>query len=190
MQANVYSKSYLLQSEDLQKISKVLLIDRFLPILQGAAQIDKPLEVLALSQALAMDFVTSYLYGLNASFDFLRNVEEREDWLSTYGVLKGYFGIFGELIQPIMILSQIGIQLIPDNVFQSIAKIGAWNLAMCTKAATEKANTYGDTTKAVVYEHILQGIESGETMTGPTPAHLAVAQELQDHTFAVSFSEH
>ena len=103
MVANVYAKSYLSQSEDFQKISEVL-INRFLPILQSAAQNDKPIEVFALNHALAMDFITSYLCGLNASFDFLRNVEERENWLSTYGVLSGYYSILGELIQPIMIL--------------------------------------------------------------------------------------
>ena len=60
---------------------------------------------------------------------------------------------------------------------------------MCNIATTGKTNAYGDTSKAVVYEHMLQRAKSGEIKTGPHPVELVVAQEMQDHTFAVSFSK-
>ena len=80
MLSHVYSKSYIQNSIDLQVLSGVLLFERLFPILQAAAQDEKPLNMYSLNQALGLDFMSAYLFGISNSTDFIRNVSARDKY--------------------------------------------------------------------------------------------------------------
>jgi len=59
-------------------ISKSMIFDRLLPIFQSSAEKDNTAEVLELGATIEMDFTCSYLFGLNAGSDFLRDADFRK----------------------------------------------------------------------------------------------------------------
>jgi len=72
MISNVYSKSFIQSSTDLETISKVLLFERTLPILERASTSAERVNVIRLNGALGSDFMISYLLGLGSCQDFIR----------------------------------------------------------------------------------------------------------------------
>lgn len=88
MVSNVYSKSYLQNSEDLQTIANHLIFDRFLPILESVAEKGIEMDVLDFLQAVGMDFTSAYLFGLPNGTDFMNNVKYRRFWLQDYKTFK------------------------------------------------------------------------------------------------------
>ena len=89
MISNVYSKSYLHNSADLQKLARILLRDRFLPAVKSAAQQGASIDVLEFSQATGMDFMSAYLFGLSNSTDFIRDIPRRKAYFTTFKAKSG-----------------------------------------------------------------------------------------------------
>ncbi|KAF5014341.1 hypothetical protein F66182_14706, partial [Fusarium sp. NRRL 66182] len=81
MLSNVYSKSYLQNSPDLQKVSSIIVADRFLPLLSKLAQSREAINVLPLLQGLGQDFTSAYLFGSKYGTDFIHDVAKRDHWL-------------------------------------------------------------------------------------------------------------
>ena len=84
----MYSKSFLQTSPDLQRLSEILILGRFLPIIGSAADRGLELDVFSCNQAIAMDFTTAYLFGVPNGTDFVNNVEYRNHWLKEHGATK------------------------------------------------------------------------------------------------------
>lgn len=82
--ANVYSKSYLQGSEDLQKASTDLIYNRLLPIMRGMSERGVQMDVLDFFQGVFMDNITAYLFGASNSTDFMNEVSYRRYWLADY----------------------------------------------------------------------------------------------------------
>lgn len=166
-------------------MSKALVFDRLLPILQSAALEDAPVEVLELSAAIGMDFTCAFLFGLDAGSDFLRNVEYRKHWLGTYHLVKGYFTWLAELIIPVILASKVGINIVPPSAFQTIREMEEWNLKMCNVAkASHASGDHGGSTRPVVYEQIAQRLEKVDSNTTSHPRDLIIASEMLDHILA------
>ena len=88
MVSNVYSKSYLQNSEDLKLVSQSLLYRQFLPILEDAASKGGSLDVFDLTQALGMDVTSGYLFGTANMTNFLGDAEYRHRWYAWYEKTK------------------------------------------------------------------------------------------------------
>lgn len=88
MLANVYSKSYVQSSEDLQIASVQLTYGRLLPIMDGFAKRKVQLDVLDFFQGVFMDHMTAYLFGLSNATDFMNMVSYRRYWLADYKNFK------------------------------------------------------------------------------------------------------
>lgn len=84
----MYSKSFLQTSSDVQRLSGILISRRFLPIIGSIAEKGLEMDVFSFSQAVAMDFITSYLFGVSNGTDFMNNVEYRNHWLEEYEAYK------------------------------------------------------------------------------------------------------
>ena len=84
MISHVYSKSFIHSSPDMQKVSSIVLGERFLPAVGAAADAGQEVNVLEFSQASGMDFMSAYLFGLSNSTDFIRNIPERREYFSTF----------------------------------------------------------------------------------------------------------
>ena len=84
----MYSKSFLQNSPDLQRLSEILTLGRFLPIIGSNADQGLELDVFNFNQAVAMDFTTAYLFGVSNSTNFMKNVEYRNHWLEEFEASK------------------------------------------------------------------------------------------------------
>jgi len=82
--SNIYSKTSIQHSADMTNISKELIFNRLLPLLERAASDGAGIDVLQLGGAIGMDFISAFIFGLDAGTDFLRQIEERKDWLDAY----------------------------------------------------------------------------------------------------------
>ena len=179
MLANVYSKSYLQNSEDLQKASAHLMYHRFLPIM--ADVIDNKggeLDVLDFMQGVGMDFTSAYLFGLPNGTDFMNDARYRQHWLDIFKTFK--------------------IQLPKQRVGGEIER---WCLAMCEaaerslhsdpaqtpkeKEEKEKETSSTPTTHPVVFARLTQSLQTSQPpLSSPKPPLRTAASEMLDHLVA------
>ncbi|EGD99722.1 hypothetical protein TESG_07063 [Trichophyton tonsurans CBS 112818] len=187
MVSRVYSKSFILASEDLRVASEKLIWERYLPMFERIAQPssfpsdreeermnlgpDKTLNVFPPFQAMGMDFMTAYLFGIDASTDFLRDTEYRDHWLKLYSVFKT--------------------QLPKQRAFGEVENLC---LKMCDQVASQlsckekgEAEFKTGSTKPVVYGQLFNGIFSQinpDSDAEKADARFRVASEMMDHIVA------
>lgn len=162
MLSNVYSKSYLQNSPDLQRLSSIIVVGRFLPLLAKLAQKREAINVLPLLQGLGQDFTSAYLFGSKYGTDFIRDVAKRENWLDMYETFK---------------------VLHPKE--RSFGEFEQWCLALCNKVSDdlkeEKArNDQG--TQPVVYAQFYRCLEKNHEPW--ERKKLVLASEMLDHLIA------
>lgn len=93
MLSHVYSKSYIRSSIALQELSRVLIVERLLPVPQRAAKSAEPFDAYSLNQALGADFMTSYLSGVGNSTEFICNVKVRKETMQNFQTkTRGFLG--------------------------------------------------------------------------------------------------
>jgi cytochrome P450 len=73
----VYSKSFVTRSPDLQKLAAVILFERFLPVLVEAAKNDQDIDVYELSRAIGAEIGSAYEVGLQNGLDIVRLGQEQ-----------------------------------------------------------------------------------------------------------------
>ena len=167
MLSNVYSKSYLQNSMDLQKVSDRLMFDRFLPIIHRIHEHGGDLDVLDFMQGVGMDFTSAYLFGLSNGTDFINNSVYRRHWLEVYKIFKK--------------------SLPRDRADGEIAK---WCLSMCEATDrfihSEKKKEDPSETQPVVYERLAQSLrESAQSDIPSLKSTIATtASEMLDHLIA------
>ena len=165
MVSNLYSKSYLQGSEDLQRASTHLMLDRFLPIMQSVADKGVEMDVLDFFQGVGMDFTSAYLFGLSNGTDFMHDVKYRQHWLAEYSVFK-------------------------DQLPQERAggEVERWCLAMCEAAEeflrTGKADNGSPTTQPVVYGRLSQSLAATSKELDSRSLMTTTASEMLDHLVA------
>ncbi len=168
MISHVYSKSYLQNSLDLKTLSHVLLFDRFLPLVNLAAQNQARVETLEFFQAVNMDFMSAYLFGITNSTDFMRDVKARQHYIHMY---------------------QTKLQRLPGSEIAT-RYLESHCLSMCNAAETfsqtpEKLSASTLTTNPVVYNQLsLQRSKLSPSIDTSRPENLVVASEMLDHLLA------
>lgn len=167
MITNVYSKSYLYNSQDLQTLSSVLLHDRLLPLLQHLATNKEPVDVLEMFRAASMDFMSAYIFGITNSTDFLHDAPARQHYFQLYRTESRHL----------------------PGADRAIQELEAFCMSMCQAAeefSREPPNPFSTattpSTKAVVYSQL-----SSQLDLFPHPTYrkdLALASETFDHLIA------
>jgi cytochrome P450 len=159
MLSHIYSRSYIGSSTDLHELSRVLIVERLLPVLQKAAESAEPFDAYSLNQALGADFMTSYLFGIGNSTDFIRNVEARKETMQNYRTKTR--GLPGKE--------------------KASRELDALILSLCESAGTSSQKALSDASSyPVVYSQLSARLSNSES---PLPNHinLAVASEMIDH---------
>ncbi len=197
MFANIYSKSVLQSSPVIRELSEEIVIKRLLPIIEAAAQDGKPLNVLEYSAAVNMDFISSFVFGLQNGADFLVDTKTRKRWLAGREITKGHG--FWPLEFPVWtsFLRKIGIHLEPPQIHSARKEVKDLCLDMLQRlesSANSSENSPGDHktstwTKPVVYEQLLSQLSpsAGKPSSVPLPVtkfRLMLASELMDHVLA------
>ena len=198
MISNVYSKSYLQSSPQMHKLSETLLFDRYLPIIHTAATKGTYIDVYELNFAVAMDFITAYVFGLDNGSNFLEDVQYRKHWLGLYQSRKVYEFWPQELPKVTSFLSKVSINVVPQYVDAANLELEDWCLKLCEKAAavqsqkatgTSGPDDEANNTISTVYTQLSQSLDSPFAKSSPLdppppPADLSIASEMLDHSLA------
>lgn len=94
---NVYAKSTLLSSPAFASISKTIVHDRLMVRLRDFAKTGEIVEFYDIFFALAMDCVTAYLFGLNASSNLVMQPELARKYAKAYKTRVEYVSLPQEL---------------------------------------------------------------------------------------------
>ena len=169
--SGLYSKSYLLGSPDFRVLSRVVLFDRLMPILNKAATDGAGIEMLELGSALAVDFMSAYLFGIANSVNLTglgreaartRHVENGKKKLRN---LKGADVAGKELEDEIFALCLKADQLVKNEKFSR-------------EKATDEEHT--QTTQPVVFAQLRASIPEKEGVTDETTLLRLMASEVID----------
>lgn len=130
--ANIYSKSFLQSSSQIEANSRELLFTRVLPLIDSSAQAQDACEVHEMNSAFAMDFVTAYLFGISRSTNFTQNTELRRRFLRAYYSRRHWQAISAETPPFIKnILQSLGISLFSTSVQEERNWMTAWTRDLC-----------------------------------------------------------
>ncbi|KAF2192180.1 cytochrome P450 3A6 [Zopfia rhizophila CBS 207.26] len=168
MLSHVYSKSYLLNSKDMQVLSSAIIFDRLFPILEAAAQDSKPLDLYQANRALGADFMSAFVFGLTNSTNLTCNTTERQEFFHNHDELLRNPAEKGKARQEI---EGYGLELCQ-----------AANALLRRPSAKMKSSTTAST-EPVVYAQLYSRLpkESLKTNAAISPA---LASETLDHFVA------
>jgi cytochrome P450 len=206
MVSHVYSKSFLHSSPSLAAQSDAIINDRLLPILSlscSESQSPPGLDVHSLFAAVAMDFISTYCFGIRHSSNFIQQKGYRDHWLELYRVRKGYGFFEQELPRLSKAVGALGIRLTPTWATAATKELEAWckkhsdaTVAFLQDPETHTYDTHAPDNTAhdpVVVRSLLAGMAKEEHAHGAAsllattslarPA-LAVASEIIDHVLA------
>ncbi|KAM5456637.1 hypothetical protein MaudCBS49596_000878 [Microsporum audouinii] len=192
MLANIYSKSYLQASPQLKAITEAILFDRLFPILEEYASLESVVEVHELNNAIALDFMTGYIFGLPAASNFLQNPSLRRKWFSTYHSRKQFEFYIQETPVLLSWSKKLGFPLIPKWCTEANEYMETWGLEACDKAE-ENISSTNPVAVPIVYRQLKQALEkqyvvnSGSELCDKNAAQqvrLEVACETFDHLTA------
>ena len=206
--SNAYSKSYLQTSLDFRQMAQTIIFDRLLPAIQASDVSNRPLEALYLSNAVAMDFIMAYCFGLENGSDFINNVEERELWLNTFMSRRPFQYWDGELPSLTALSTRLGLSVVPKWVRAAARWLDDWFLPYCQRAeqliSTEKAAETDEasqtshptedqasdiekkgkgTSRPIVYGLLKSSLPNDPSLSS-YPTHLQIASEVYDHVAA------
>ena len=169
MVSNVYSKSYLQSSQDLQTLSDRLIFEHFLPMMQQVEEhAGGELDVLDFMQGVGMDLTSAYLFGSSNGTNFMHDADYRRHWIQEYATFK--------------------FQLPQERADGEIER---WSFAMCEAAersiqSEKKPNEDPSETEPVVYGRLVKSLRdlAQDDVPGSKPAIVITASEMLDHLIA------
>jgi hypothetical protein len=202
--ASLYTKTTVQSSPDIRKIAKSVIVDRLLPLIEAAAEDQNPLDMLELSLAVSMDFVTAYLFGLQSSSNFLQDVQSRQRWLAVHQSAKecGFWPL--EFPRLTSFLTKLGINLVPGRAVSAGAEVKDLCLQMLKKVESDpdssspqvilgpkSVDENSKRTKSTVYDQLLRTLHPSVAKSSSVPVsessselRLTIASELMDHIMA------
>ncbi|KAJ5543419.1 hypothetical protein N7535_005846 [Penicillium sp. DV-2018c] len=188
MLSNIYSKSTLQTSPHLRLVSNAVISDRLLPILDEAAKSGKSVDVHDLNQGLTMDFVSSYLLGLQNGTNFLQDPSARKKWLRLYLCRKPFEFYAQEVPYLDGWLRRIGLRVVPKYCDEANKVLDAWTLDLCDKAGQLVSSTEPGV-EPVVYKQLKQSLDkyslkNGEPEPDKAQQRLDIACEMYDQLTA------
>ncbi|KAJ5142724.1 uncharacterized protein N7515_001511 [Penicillium bovifimosum] len=188
MLSNIYSKSTLQTSPHLRIVSNAIISDRLLPILDEAAKSGKPVDVHDLNQGLTMDFVSSYLFGLQNGTNLLQDPSVRKHWLHLYMCRKPFEFYAQEVPYLDGWLRRIGLRAVPKYCDEANKMLDAWALDLCDRAEQIVSSTQPGV-EPVVYKQLKQSLDkhslkNGEAEPDKAQQRLDIACEMYDQLTA------
>ena len=130
--ANIYSKSFIATSPQMQANSQEILCKRFLPLIDPLAQSGESVDIHELNNAFTMDMMTAFQFGITHSTNFIQNSEVRKKYLHLYHSRRNWQFVSSELPPwSRRALQLIGISLYPEHVHMANEWLENWAKNMC-----------------------------------------------------------
>ncbi|CAL5872786.1 uncharacterized protein PFLUO_LOCUS7055 [Penicillium psychrofluorescens] len=188
MLSNIYSKSTLQSSPHLRMASNAVVFDRLLPLLHETASSDSPIDVHDMNQGLTMDFVSSYLFGLQNGTNHLQNHSYRKHWLHLYLCRKPYEFYHQEMPNLNGWMKCVGLRVIPKYCDDANEMLDNWALDLCDRAEQAMSSTEPGV-EPIVYKQLKQSLDKHSSKDrGPKPdpaqERLDIACEMYDQLTA------
>ncbi|KAJ5678767.1 hypothetical protein N7462_007011 [Penicillium macrosclerotiorum] len=165
MLSNIYSKSTLQSSPHLRVVSKAVIVERLLPILEDAAAASQTLDVHDLNSGLTMDFVSCYLFGLKNGTNHLQDHSFRKHWLHMYMCRKPFEFYQQELPYLNSWMKCVGLRVIPKFCDTANDMLDAWALDLCGKAEQSMDST-DPTIEPIVYKQLKYSLDKQAAKDG------------------------
>ncbi|KAI4160529.1 MAG: hypothetical protein LQ342_005636 [Letrouitia transgressa] len=190
MISNVYSKSFVQSSPQVQKISQLIIFSRLLPLIDKAVIENRPLDVLEINYSSAMDFITAFIFGLQNGTNFLQEVIAGRHWLEIYQSRLPYRFWNAELPGLVSFFHKLGIPIVPRKVGAVDIEIEDWTLNKCEAAKISMADSSprssSHETDPVVFAHLSTALRASKLKPSSPdpkllPPDLNIASELLDH---------
>lgn len=181
MISNIYSKSFLQKSPGLALISRKILFERLLPILEQCSNEGSEVEVHELNNSVTMDFVTAYIFGLPSGTNFLQDVPTREKWLDYYQCRKPFEFYHQEVPGLTAWARTLKVPLIPKWADTANDYMEEWGLQLCDNAE-EYISTTDPETEPTVYKQLKRSMSKSKG--NPKQHRLEIACELYDQLTA------
>lgn len=138
-------------------ISDNIIHDRLLPILNKAATSDMTVDIHDVNQALTMDFVSAYLFGLKNGSNLLQDVPLRDSMIHFYQCRKPYEFYNQEIPEFVAWLQSFGLRLIPKWCDEANEVLGSWTLELCDKA-DESRESKDPAIEPFIYKQLKQAM--------------------------------
>ncbi|KXJ89800.1 cytochrome P450 [Microdochium bolleyi] len=199
--SNVYSKSYIATSPAAAAQADVIVNDRLMPLLHKSTAHEQKLQgidVHSLFCAVAMDFITSYCFGVPRSSNFIQDKNYRDHWLKLYMTRKGYGFFEQELPFLASVVRRTGLSLTPAWVRAANQELEKWcknksDAAVQSLRRSDFSAAGQVSHEPVVVRSILSGIDREDQNQGEDSLlhatairqpELSVASEVLDHVLA------
>lgn len=206
MISNVYSKSVINGSSSLFTQTTRILNSRFLPLLRSArenAQEDGhpagTINITPVLNAVTMDIVTAYIFGISASSNLLGSPKELTWFLDLYNSRRS-FNFWPQEFPHLTawVEKWLGYRLVPRWVDDANAEIEKWTMRMCESAAgvLEQQRQQGEIRledRPSVYQQLSISLEKGKSKKAESDSassdtdeetKFAIASEVLDHLAA------
>ena len=176
-------------------ITGILFHDRLLPILAQHADDGTAVNMLDLSLATGLDFVSAFSFGIASSTNFLHNESGRRRWLEQYNKSHGKHIAFWIQELPTLTkwLTRLGIPIIHSSTKAACQELEHWCLKMCDAAeqvllSKLGSEEYQDGTFPVAYHQLKSSMAREtkhrdlDTLLYDHPSYrLEIASVLLDH---------
>lgn len=201
MLSNIYAKSTLHGKPAMHAITDILLNERLLPELKTLASSGPPIEFYTIFQAITMDFVSAYVFGLKNSTNYVQQTSMGAKFFKDYKARQRYQFWPQEL--PVFTRTMrswgLGKFVVPEWVNQSNNDIESLILSMADKAEATLQNAeisededepqnwptvYSQLRNALLKESTTKDELSLGTKKLLAQNRMTVASEMLDHTLA------
>lgn len=187
----------------MKTITRTILLHRMMPRLFDHVDHARPLDVMPLFRAAAMDVASSYIFGLLNSTNFLQNNEALSHWLEIYHFSHPKKAMFflQELPTLTRWLSMLGIDIVPKARLDYLDQLNAWCLEMCDRAEAPSPNNPRPGDLPAVYLQLKKAVDKEDysdlktiqlscfhagrqALNMRSPQQLEIASEILDQLIA------
>ena len=159
--ANVFSKTFLANSDQVDHNSRELLSQRFLPLLQSISDTASPVDVHEINNAFTMDFMTAFQFGLANGTNFTQDLEMRRKWFQIYHSRRDFEFYTAETPWLKPLCQKFGLSLIPKSLDTANDWLEDWHARICKTTDEYLKRDSGDVSPGddpVVYKHFKKGL--------------------------------
>ena len=88
MISSVYQKSYVQRSQNMEMLSRRIILDRFMPLLEDWSIEGENVDVVQLFEWTGVDMMTAYLFGTGNRTNFLQDTEMRHHYFDEWAMMR------------------------------------------------------------------------------------------------------
>ncbi|KAH8660811.1 cytochrome P450 3A6 [Tricladium varicosporioides] len=179
MLSQVYTKSYVMMSEELSTILNTIVIGKFLPRVARFAEEGKAIDIHRENKALIMDIATAYFFGLGNGTGMIENPVEKKMIDDFDSAIKGIFW-FTEFPYLLDWVLRLRVPIVPQEIIEAFPKLEEFCYKICLQTKEKISSGSLKESLPIVYSEFRRKLEASETVR-PDELDTEIATEMLDH---------